>query len=237
MQSNDNIRSKKDSVREMFDDIAPVYDFMNHFLSMGIDKRWRKKLRKEMALQKPDSIIDIATGTGDLAFELSKLEPGSITGIDISEKMLEIAINKSQTKKLNELVVFQIADGSNMPYDNDSFDAASMAFGIRNFENPQNGLKEIFRVLKPGGMIYILEFGMPNKQPVKGFYKFYFSKILPFFGKIFSGNSKAYKYLPESVDKFLFGNDFLEIMNKVGFKETKFLKLSFGIAYLYIGLK
>ncbi|MBS4012872.1 MAG: bifunctional demethylmenaquinone methyltransferase/2-methoxy-6-polyprenyl-1,4-benzoquinol methylase UbiE [Bacteroidetes bacterium] len=228
---------QKEDVREMFDDIAPKYDFLNHFLSMGIDKRWRKRLRKEMAKNTPISIIDVATGTGDLAFELSKIKEASIIGVDIAEKMLIIAKEKSQKKKLNDRVSFQLADGSELPFSDNSFDAASISFGIRNFENPQKGLEDILRVLKPGGYAYILEFGKPEKQPMKSFYKLYSSHILPFFGKLFSGHTKAYKYLPSSVKKFLFGDNFCELMKTAGFEEARFIKLTFGIVYLYIGKK
>ncbi len=236
MQVSKNI-VEKEVVREMFDNIAPKYDFLNHFLSMGIDKRWRRRLRKEMAKNTPTLIIDVATGTGDLALELSKIKEAYIIGIDISEKMLIIAQEKSQKKKLNDKVSFQLADGSNLPFNEDSFDAASISFGIRNFENPKKGLEDILRVLKPGGYAYVLEFGMPDKQPIKSLYKLYSSRILPYLGKLFSGHSKAYHYLPSSVKKFLHGNNFCELMNEAGFSDCRFVKLTFGIVYLYIGKK
>ena len=190
-----------------------------------------------MSKQNPNNILDIATGTGDLAFELAKLKPDKITGIDISGKMLEIARKKAIKKKLQDRVFFKAEDGSNMSFENNTFDAASIAFGVRNFENPEAGLRDIYRVLKPGGKIYILEFGMPEKQPIKGVYKFYFLKILPFFGKLFSGNKKAYKYLPDSVGNFLYGEKFMTLMKKSGFDSVAAQRLSAGIAYLYTGVK
>ncbi|MFW5793656.1 MAG: bifunctional demethylmenaquinone methyltransferase/2-methoxy-6-polyprenyl-1,4-benzoquinol methylase UbiE [Bacteroidota bacterium] len=230
-------KSKKENVRQMFDNIAPAYDFMNHFLSFSIDKVWRRKLRNQLKKQEPETILDIATGTGDLAIELSKTKPKSIVGIDISEKMLEYGKKKVIKKKLSHIITLEQADCEDLSFEDNSFDAASIAFGIRNFEDPAKGLSEVFRVLKPGGMIYILEFGMPDKQPVKSIYKLYFNKILPFFGRMLSSDKKAYTYLPDSVGKFIHGDNFIQFLSNAGFKNNQFRKLSYGIAYLYYATK
>ncbi|MFO8068038.1 MAG: bifunctional demethylmenaquinone methyltransferase/2-methoxy-6-polyprenyl-1,4-benzoquinol methylase UbiE [Bacteroidales bacterium] len=229
--------SKKDTVKQMFDNIAPVYDFMNHFLSFGIDKLWRKKLRRLVAKQNPETIIDIATGTGDLAIELSKTNAKKITGIDISRKMLDIAEKKVLKRKLAKRISLRKEDGENISFSPESFDAASVAFGIRNFENIELGLNEVFRILKPGGMFYILEFGMPRNWFVRGVYKIYFVKLLPFIGKIFSKDKKAYSYLPKSVEKFIYGDEFVDILKNAGFENVRYRKLSMGITYLYHATK
>ena len=228
---------KKEEVRGMFNRIAHRYDYLNHFLSLGIDRQWRKKLRKDMAKYKPSSILDVATGTADLAIELAKLNPSQIIGVDIAETMLEVGVKKTEKKKLDKIITLQQADSENLPFETGSFDAAAVSYGVRNFETPLKGLQEIHRVLKPGGVLMVLEFGMPDGFPVKQAYSFYFNFILPVWGKVFSGSYESYKYLPESVKTFPFGERFTELMKEAGFSEAKFKKLSMGITYLYEGVK
>lgn len=229
--------AKKEEVRGMFNRIAHRYDYLNHFLSLGIDRIWRKKLRRSLSAYTPDSILDIATGTGDLAIELARLKPSRIIGIDIAEEMLAMGQKKIDKKKLQHLIKLQQGDSENLPFDDHSFDAAVISYGVRNFETPLKGLKEICRVLKPGGVLMILEFGMPEKFPVKQAYSFYFNYILPFWGKIFSGSYESYKYLPQSVKTFPYGKAFTHLMQQAGFHNTRARKLSQGISYLYQGQK
>lgn len=232
--------SKKEQVASMFNNIAHKYDFLNHFLSMGIDKNWRKKAIKEVAQVHPSSILDIATGTGDLAFvAASKIKPQKITGIDISEEMLAIAKQKLNSRKntLSTQIIFEKGDSENLQFASESFDAAMAAFGVRNFEDLDKGLSEIFRVLKPGGKVVILEFSKPKNYLFKKIYNFYFFKILPFFGKLFSKDNNAYNYLPESVNAFPDGTEFLNHLSNAGFNQVAFKPLTFGIATLYKGIK
>jgi len=179
--------AKKEEVRGMFNKIAHKYDYLNHFLSLGIDRQWRKKLRKALSKYNPDSILDVATGTADLAIELAKLKPTTIIGVDIAETMLAMGDKKIEKKGLQNIITLQEGDSEDLPFENQSFDAAVVSYGVRNFETPLKGLKEIQRVLKPGGVLMILEFGMPDKFPVKQGYSFYFNFILPLWGKFFSG--------------------------------------------------
>jgi demethylmenaquinone methyltransferase / 2-methoxy-6-polyprenyl-1,4-benzoquinol methylase len=229
--------AKKEEVRGMFNRIAHRYDYLNHFLSMGIDKLWRRKLRKKLKPYKPLKILDVATGTADLAIELSKLNPESIIGIDIAEAMLAVGDKKILKIKKQDVITLQQADSENLPFDDNTFDAATVAYGVRNFETPLKGLKEIYRVLKPGGVLMVLEFGMPKKFPLKQAYNFYFSAILPFWGKVFSGSYESYKYLPESVKTFPYDQKFLDLLNDAGFSKSEFHKLSMGISYLYEAVK
>jgi demethylmenaquinone methyltransferase / 2-methoxy-6-polyprenyl-1,4-benzoquinol methylase len=229
--------AKKEEVRGMFNRIAHRYDYLNHFLSMGIDRLWRRKLRKKLKPYKPSKILDVATGTADLAIELTKLNPETIIGIDIAEAMLAVGDQKILKIKKQDVITLQQADSENLPFDDNTFDAATVAYGVRNFETPLKGLKEIYRVLKPGGVLMVLEFGMPKKFPVKQGYNFYFSTILPFWGKIFSGSYESYKYLPESVKTFPYDQKFLDLLNDAGFSKSKFHKLSMGISYLYEAVK
>lgn len=229
--------SKKQQVAEMFDNIAPRYDFLNHFLSLGIDILWRKKAIRLLKKHRPKTILDIATGTGDFAIEALKLNPEKVTGIDISEKMLEVGIEKISKKGLSEKIHLQKADSENLPFEENSFDAITAGFGVRNFENLEKGLSEMYRVLRENGMVVILEFSQPDQFPIKQFYNFYFFKLLPAIGKIISKDSRAYTYLPESVSAFPYGNQFLNVMQKTGFHELKYYPLSFGVASIYIGRK
>jgi demethylmenaquinone methyltransferase/2-methoxy-6-polyprenyl-1,4-benzoquinol methylase len=229
------VNKSKENISLMFDSIAGKYDLLNHILSFGIDKIWRKKVRKYFQENKHNKILDIATGTGDLAIELAKLKPTEIYGIDISEQMLDIAKQKAERKNIN--IKFQYADALNLEFEDDYFDALSCAFGVRNFENLEAGLKEMYRVLDKGGNLAILEFSKPQKTIIRELYFFYFKKILPFIGKKISKSTYAYTYLPESVSEFPYGKDFIQILNKIGFVQTSFRKLSFGIANLYYAKK
>jgi demethylmenaquinone methyltransferase / 2-methoxy-6-polyprenyl-1,4-benzoquinol methylase len=229
--------SKKEQVASMFDNIAYRYDFLNHFLSMGIDKCWRRKAIKEAGTVKPEKILDIATGTGDLAFAAAKINPKSVTGIDISEEMLAIARQKLVKKNISIEYTFEKGDSENIIFPENTFDAATVAFGVRNFEDLDKGLSEIFRVLNHGGKLVVLEFSQPRNYLFKKIYHFYFFKIVPFFGKLFSKDNRAYKYLPESVNAFPDGEQFLKRMANAGFNNLTFKPLTMGIATLYTGIK
>ena len=204
---------------------------------MGIDKGWRKTLIKQLSKESPKTILDIATGTADLAIAEAKLNPQSIIGVDISEGMLAMGREKVSKLGLDTLIKLESGDSENLKYADNSFDAVTVAFGVRNFENLVKGLKEMNRVVKPGGSAMILEFSQPRSFPFKQIYFFYFRTVLPLVGKLVSGHSKAYTYLPESVASFPFGKDFAGIMEGAGFKEIKFKALTFGICTLYIGKK
>ena len=188
----DSSLSKKEQVAEMFDNIAGNYDFLNHFLSMGIDIYWRKRLVKRLTKQAPKYILDVATGTGDLAIAMLKANPDKIIGIDISNGMLEVGRKKMKEKGLEDRITLQQADSENLPFEDNSFDAVSVSFGARNFENLEKGLTEMCRVLRPGGKLYILEFSQPTVFPFKQLYRFYFKYILPLVGKIVSKDKAAY---------------------------------------------
>ena len=224
-------------VRQMFNDIAPKYDFLNHFLSAGIDKRWRKKTIALLKPFQPKHILDIATGTGDLAIEALSLNPEHIIGTDISEGMLKLAKNKIEQKKISDKISLQLAASENLPFTDSSFDAVTVAFGVRNFNNLDKGLSEIFRVLKNGGVAAILEFSVPSSFPMKQLYLFYFKKALPFIGKFVSKNNMAYTYLPETVLSFPQGKDFVKHLENTGFLKNNFKKLNAGICSIYIAEK
>lgn len=229
--------SKKEQVADMFNNIAGKYDFLNHFLSLGIDKGWRKKAIATIAAIQPKTILDVATGTGDLAIEAAKLNPEKIVGIDIAAQMLDVGRVKLKEKGLDQLITMQVGDSEALPFADNSFDAITCAYGVRNFENLQAGLKEMNRVLRPGGRLAILEFSHPKTFPVKQGYQFYFKYILPTLGKLVSKHSTAYSYLPESVMAFPEGQRFCEILAGCGFKETKARPLTLGITTLYTATK
>ncbi len=229
--------SKKEQVADMFNNIAGKYDFLNHFLSLGIDKGWRKKAIAEIAKVQPKTILDVATGTGDLAIEASKLNPEKIIGLDIAAQMLDVGRQKLKEKGLDKLITMQVGDSEALPFADNSFDAITCAYGVRNFEHLDAGLKEMYRVLRPGGKLAILEFSHPKKFPVKQGYQFYFKYILPTLGKLVSKHSTAYSYLPESVMAFPEGQRFCEILADCGFKEPKARPLTFGITTLYTATK
>lgn len=233
----DENASKKMQVASMFNSIAHRYDFLNHFLSAGIDNVWRRRAIRILALKRPKSILDIATGTGDFAISALKANPDFINGIDISEGMLKIGQEKIKKKGLTNKIKLETGDSENINFTDNKFDAITCAFGVRNFENLENGLKEMFRVLKTGGTCIILEFSKPTTFPIKQMYSFYFKNVLPTVGRLFSKDSRAYSYLPESVSEFPHGQEFLNIMVKTGFCNTKCKTLTFGIASIYIGEK
>ena len=221
----------------MFDNIATNYDFLNHFFSFGIDHLWRRKVVKILKPLKPVSILDIATGTGDLAIREVKLNPEKIVGIDISGNMLRIGEEKVLAAKLNNIISFKQADSAEIPFDENTFEAATVAFGVRNFEDLDKSLAEIFRVLKKNGQLAVLEFSMPEKFPFKQFYKFYLNKIIPLAGKIISKDVSAYSYLSVSIGAFPSGEKFLDYMKKAGFIKTFQRRLTFGVASVYVGTK
>ncbi len=228
---------KKEQVAEMFNSISGKYDFLNHFLSLGIDILWRKKAVKLLEKDQPKTLLDIATGTGDFAIEALKLQPEKVIGVDISEGMLEVGREKLKKKKLDHIIDLQLGDSEKLLFDNNIFDAVIVSFGVRNFENLEMGLADMYRVLKPGGKTVILEFSKPTKFPFKNIYNFYFKSILPKIGRLVSKDQAAYTYLPESVQAFPDGSGFLSVLNKVGFKNTRCKPLTFGISSIYIGEK
>jgi demethylmenaquinone methyltransferase / 2-methoxy-6-polyprenyl-1,4-benzoquinol methylase len=230
-------KSKKSQVADMFNNIASDYDFLNHFLSAGIDILWRKKAIRLLKKHKPETILDVATGTADFAIEALKLNPIKVTGIDISEKMLEMGRIKIEQKKLTNKIELHCADSENIPFNDSSFDAVTVAFGVRNFENLDKGLNEMHRILKKGGVAVVLEFSKPDYFPVKQLYGLYFNHILPVIGKIVSKDNRAYEYLPESVNAFPYGKKFCEKMKTAGFTDCMQHKLTFGIASIYIAKK
>ncbi|MBK9399940.1 MAG: bifunctional demethylmenaquinone methyltransferase/2-methoxy-6-polyprenyl-1,4-benzoquinol methylase UbiE [Bacteroidetes bacterium] len=229
--------TKRERVEEMFDSIATRYDLLNKVLSAGIDKSWRKKAIDELIAIKPNAILDIATGTADLALECMRLKPAEIIGIDISNKMLDIGRHKIMAKGYQGIIRLEQADSEQLPYDEARFDAITVAFGVRNFEHLEEGLKEMYRVLRPGGKVVILEFSQPDRFPVKQFYNFYSYKVMPKIGQMLSKERSAYEYLPASVSAFPHGKNFLSILTKTGFKDTKSIPLTFGIASIYTGIK
>ena len=230
--------SKKKQVEKMFDNISAKYDFLNHFLSFGIDHIWRRKTIKLIAKKNPTFILDVATGTGDLAFAAEKkINVEKIIGLDISNGMLEVGREKIKKKSLQGKLEFIQGDSENLPFKNDFFDAVMVSFGVRNFEDLNKGLKEIKRVLKPGGGIYILEFSKPKKFPLKQLFSFYSKLILPSLGSLISKDKSAYHYLPASVDAFPQGEDFVKKLQKVGFSSSSLRPLSGGISTLYSAFK
>jgi demethylmenaquinone methyltransferase/2-methoxy-6-polyprenyl-1,4-benzoquinol methylase len=229
--------AQKDQVQSMFNHIAPKYDLLNHLLSAGIDKGWRRKVRRVLAADHPEIILDVATGTGDLAIELSKLPVKKIIGIDIAEDMLEVAKKKVARKGLEHTIVLEPGDAENIRFESNYFDAITVAFGVRNYEHLEKGLGEMYRVLKPGKKMAILEFSKPASFPMKNLYRFYFNHILPTIGRAISKDPSAYTYLPQSVAVFPESDDFLEVLRQVGFKHPRQQRLTFGIATLYLAEK
>lgn len=235
--------AKKQKIARMFDSIADTYDFLNHFLSMGIDIYWRKKAIGLIRAAVPTggwrtkNILDVATGTGDFAIEAARLNPEKITGIDISEKMLAIGKDKVKKLHLENKVKLLLADCENLPFKDNSFEAITVGFGVRNFENLEKGLSEMHRVLDKKGTVVILEFSKPQNFLLKNIFSFYFKNILPQVGRFISKDKTAYSYLPQSVQSFPAGNDFLNVMKKIGFHNLRQIMLSFGIASIYVGKK
>lgn len=234
----ENDESKKGQVTQMFDKIAPFYDYLNRLLSLGVDVIWRKKAINTLQEYKPQVILDIATGTADLAIEAAKtLKPASVIGMDISSEMIKVGNKKLKKRKLDELIKLEIGDSENLRYQNEEFDAITSAFGVRNFGNLETGLKEMYRVLKKDGRLVILEFSKPKAFPLKQLFNIYFKNVLPVIGKIKSKDPKAYKYLYESVQVFPDYENFTKILEKVGFNSTEFRPLSFGICTIYLASK
>ena len=233
----DSDLGKKEQVAQMFDNISEKYDFLNHFLSMGIDIKWRKKVLKIVQSKKPKTILDIATGTGDVAILLAKANPEKIVGLDLSNGMLEVGKRKVKEKNLDSLIEMIQGDSEDLPFEDNSFDVITVSFGVRNFENLAKGIQEINRVLKPGGTFIVLEFSQPTKFPMKQLYRFYSKRVLPIFGKMISKDNSAYTYLPESVAAFPFGTAFNNILEKNGFNNATDKPVTFGIASIYTATK
>ena len=234
---NNDASSKKEEVAEMFNNISKRYDFLNHFLSLGIDKIWRKKAIRVLGEVKPKKILDIATGTGDFAIASLKLNPEQVVGVDISQGMLNVGKVKMKKKGYDHIVSMQIGDSEDLPFDSNHFDGLTVGFGVRNYQNLEKGLADMLRVLKPEGKAVILEFSKPKKFPIKQLFGFYSRFMIPFFGKFISKDKRAYEYLPESVAAFPEGQDFINIMKKVGYKDIKSQLVSGGIATIYSGIK
>jgi demethylmenaquinone methyltransferase / 2-methoxy-6-polyprenyl-1,4-benzoquinol methylase len=228
---------KKQQVAEMFNNIAHRYDLLNRSLSMGIDVLWRKKMIAQLKAIRPKVILDVATGTGDVALEAMSLKPDRIVGLDISVGMLDLGKQKIAKRGLSDTIEMVVGDSENLPFDDSTFDAITVAFGVRNFEDLGKGLGEMHRVLNKGGKLVVLEFSQPRSFPIKQLYWFYFNNILPFFGKMLSKDASAYTYLPESVKVFPDGERFLEEMKKAGFKAVQCKPLTFGIASIYTGVR
>jgi len=233
----DRNEGKKEQVANMFNNISKHYDLLNHVLSLGIDVLWRKKAIKLLQKDQPKLILDIATGTGDFAIEALALNPDKVIGVDISEGMLEEGRKKMKKKKLDHLIELQLGDSEKLLFPENNFDAVIVSFGVRNFENLEKGLSDMYRVLKPGGKTVIVEFSKPEKFPMKQGYNFYFNYVLPQIGKLVSKDNDAYTYLPESVEAFPYGDKFVDILKKVGFKNTTCKSLTFGISAIYVGEK
>lgn len=225
--------SKKQQVEEMFDNISGNYDFLNHFLSLGIDYSWRKKVRKVIQKTGAKYLLDVATGTADLAIELSKIPQLKMIGVDISRGMLDKGDIKLEKLKLTHRIQLQQADSENLPFQNEEFDAITVSFGVRNFENLQKGMTEMGRVLKKGGCLVVLEFSKPTNPIFGALYWFYFKYILPPLGRLVSKDATAYTYLPQSVAAFPEGQEFVKVAKASGFDEVKFRGLTFGVCTLY----
>jgi demethylmenaquinone methyltransferase/2-methoxy-6-polyprenyl-1,4-benzoquinol methylase len=228
---------KKEQVARMFDNISRQYDFLNHFLSLGIDKIWRRKAIRILEPYKPRLILDVATGTGDFAIQALALNPEKVFGIDISEGMLRKGRAKLINRNLTGKVELLAGDSENIPFEENKFDAVTVAFGVRNFEDPEKGLREIYRVLQPGGHLVVLEFSSPRHFLFRQVYNFYFRSVLPKIGRMISKDRAAYTYLPESVKAFPDGGDFTGILRNVGFKKTTCKSLTFGVSSVYTGQK
>jgi len=229
--------SKKGQVEKMFNNISKEYDILNRVISFGIDVSWRKKIVKILKSKNPSTILDVATGTGDLAIAMVKTNAQKIIGLDISKGMLDVGIEKIKDRNLNNTIEMVIGDSENLKYENDFFDAITVSFGVRNFESLDSGLSEIFRVLKPNGSLVILETSNPTKFPFKQFYRFYSKFILPSIGKIFSKDKVAYNYLSESSAEFPYGEKFNNILKKIGFTNVVDFPQTFGVATIYVASK
>ncbi|BDB52535.1 bifunctional demethylmenaquinone methyltransferase/2-methoxy-6-polyprenyl-1,4-benzoquinol methylase UbiE [Flavobacterium ammonificans] len=233
----DSSLSKKEQVAQMFDTISGNYDNLNRVISFGIDVKWRKKVLKMIGKSHPKTILDIATGTGDLAILMAQTKADKIIGLDISAGMLEVGVQKIANKNLSKTIEMVLGDSENIPFEDDYFDAITVAFGVRNFENLEKGLSEILRVLKPKGTFVILETSVPDKTPYKQGYEFYSKNILPLIGKLFSKDNVAYGYLSESAAAFPYGEKLNNILRKIGFIDVVALPQTFGVATIYSASK
>ena len=233
----DSSLSKKEQVAKMFDTISGNYDNLNRVISFGIDVKWRKKVLKLVAETNPENVLDIATGTGDLAILMAQTKAKKIVGLDISAGMLEIGKSKIEERKLSQTIEMVLGDSENMPFEDHFFDAITVAFGVRNFEHLEKGLAEILRVLKPGGIFVILETSVPDKTPYKQGYSFYTKNILPLIGKLFSKDDVAYGYLSESAASFPYGEALNNILRKTGFINVNAMPQTFGVATIYSASK
>lgn len=229
--------SKKEQVKQMFDNIAKSYDFLNHFLSLGIDIWWRKQAVRKLKVHQPKVILDIATGTGDFALAMRTLNPDKIVGVDISAGMLEIGKRKIKKAKCDDKITFELGDSEQLNFQDNTFDAVTATFGVRNYENLEKGLGDMLRVLQPNGTLLILEFSKPTVFPFKQIYNLYFQYLLPAVGKLISNDNSAYKYLPKSVSQFPCGDEFVRILEKVGYKEVSVKPLTFGVCSIYMAKK
>jgi len=232
-----NNESKKEQVAHMFDNIAFRYDFLNSLLSLGIHKGWRKKCIKLIAAKNPKYILDVATGTADFAIEAMKLNPTKVIGIDISEGMMKFGRGKIQKLNLEKTIILQYGDAETFDLPDNSIDAITVGFGVRNFEHLEKGLANMLRILKPGGQLCVLEFSSPQKFPVKQFYNFHFKYITPTIGKLFSKDTRAYTYLPESIKAFPDNERFTVILEKIGYKKASFSSVGLGLAAIYLAEK
>ncbi|QKJ61579.1 bifunctional demethylmenaquinone methyltransferase/2-methoxy-6-polyprenyl-1,4-benzoquinol methylase UbiE [Flavobacterium sp. M31R6] len=233
----DSSLSKKEQVAKMFDTISGNYDNLNRVISFGVDVKWRKKVLKLVAETNPENVLDIATGTGDLAILMAQTKAKKIIGLDISAGMLEIGKSKIEERKLSQTIEMVLGDSENMPFEDHFFDAITVAFGVRNFEHLEKGLAEILRVLKPGGIFVILETSVPDKTPYKQGYSFYTKNILPLIGKLFSKDDVAYGYLSESAASFPYGEALNNILRKTGFINVNAMPQTFGVATIYSASK
>ncbi|MCB9060805.1 MAG: bifunctional demethylmenaquinone methyltransferase/2-methoxy-6-polyprenyl-1,4-benzoquinol methylase UbiE [Halobacteriovoraceae bacterium] len=232
------LNSRKKESYKIFNQIAKTYDFLNHFLSFGIDIYWRNQIRKNLPKINELDILDLATGTGDVAITLEKSpRVKSIVGIDMSHGMIEEGLKKIHKKNLENRISLKIGDGVQIPFDAESFDVITLSFGIRNFSSPKESLKNIKRVLKKDGRALIMEFSLPKSKLIKFLYFFYFRKILPYIGNLISNHGDAYTYLNQTVEEFPYGDEFANLMKKAGLKNVRYIPLTFGIATLYIGEK
>ncbi|WP_224483616.1 bifunctional demethylmenaquinone methyltransferase/2-methoxy-6-polyprenyl-1,4-benzoquinol methylase UbiE [Robertkochia aurantiaca] len=234
----DSDQGKKQQVTRMFDNISENYDGLNRIISFGIDNSWRRKIVKEVEKSGAESVLDIATGTGDLAIQIAEnTKAGEIKGLDISPGMLEVGKKKVSGKNLNEKIEMILGDSESLPFEDDRFDAITVAFGVRNFETLEKGLAEIYRVLKPGGVFLVLETSVPTKFPFKQGYRFYSTTLLPLIGKMLSKDKSAYGYLSESAAVFPFGEEFNNILRKIGFNNVEHRPQTFGVATIYRATK
>lgn len=234
----EDTESKKSQVSRMFNRIAPYYDFLNRFLSVGIDQYWRRVAIGQLKEDDPKTVLDVATGTADLAIEtVRRLSPQKVIGVDISTQMLDIGRQKIKRKGLENMIQLLEGDSENLPFADNTFDAITVAFGVRNFEHVGKGLEDMLRVLKPGGKVVVLEFSKPKIFPFKQLFQLYFKYLLPLIGRLTSKDSRAYSYLYESVQAFPEGEDFLKIMNKTGYKSNQCKSLTLGVCSVYTGQK